>query len=68
MSLLFGWILDLLFGDPARLRDTYEDVGSFLEAAAADGYRGFVLTGNPELAEAAGFHDGGIGLVEPLAG
>ena len=41
-------------GDPARLRDTYEDVGAFLEAAAADGYRGFVLTGNPELAEAAG--------------
>ena len=41
-------------GDPARLRDTYEDVGAFLESAAADGYRGFVLTGNPELAEAAG--------------
>ena len=41
-------------GDPARLRDTYEDVGAFLEAAVADGYRGFVLTGNPELAESAG--------------
>ena len=41
-------------GDPARLRDVYEDVGVFLAEAAADGYRGFVFTGNPELAEAAG--------------
>ncbi|MBQ9726728.1 MAG: class I SAM-dependent RNA methyltransferase [Kiritimatiellae bacterium] len=41
-------------GDPARLRDLYEDVGGFLAAAAADGYRGFVFTGNPELADAAG--------------
>lgn len=41
-------------GDPTRLRDTYEDVGAFLAAAAADGYRGYVFTGNPELAEAAG--------------
>lgn len=43
-------------GDPTRLRDTYEDMGAFLAAAAADGYRGFVFTGNPELAEAAGLH------------
>ena len=41
-------------GDPTRLRDTYEDLGVFLQAAAADGYRGYVFTGNPELAEAAG--------------
>ena len=43
-------------GDPARLRETYEAIGSFLADAAADGYDGFVLTGNPELSEAAGLH------------
>lgn len=41
-------------GDPVRLRDTYEDVGAFLAIAADANYDGFVLTGNPDLAEAAG--------------
>lgn len=41
-------------GDPVRLRDTYEDVGAFLALAADANYDGFVLTGNPDLAEAAG--------------
>ena len=40
-------------GDPVRLRDTYLDIGGFLETHAA-AYDGFVFTGNPELAEAAG--------------
>ena len=41
-------------GDPVRLRDTYEDIGGFLALAADANYDGFVLTGNPELADAAG--------------
>ena len=41
-------------GDPTRLRDVYEDMGGFLAAAAEAGYRGYVFTGNPELADAAG--------------
>ncbi|MBR1836492.1 MAG: class I SAM-dependent RNA methyltransferase [Kiritimatiellae bacterium] len=41
-------------GDPVRLRDTYEDVGAFLAMAADANCDGFVFTGNPELADAAG--------------
>lgn len=40
-------------GDPIRLRDTYADIGAFLEKNKAS-YDGFVFTGNPELAENAG--------------
>ncbi|MGI5869662.1 MAG: THUMP domain-containing class I SAM-dependent RNA methyltransferase [Kiritimatiellia bacterium] len=40
-------------GDPVRLRNTYLDIGGFLEAHA-DAYDGFVFTGNPDLAEDAG--------------
>ena len=40
-------------GDPIRLRDTYTDIGAFLEKNKAS-YDGFVFTGNPELAENAG--------------
>ena len=41
-------------GDPTRLRDVYEDVGGFLALAADANYDGFVITGNPDLADAAG--------------
>ena len=41
-------------GDPVRLRDTYEDVGAYLALAAEANCDGFVFTGNPDLADAAG--------------
>ena len=41
-------------GDPVRLRDTYEDIGAYLAIAAAANHDGFVFTGNPDLADAAG--------------
>ncbi len=40
-------------GDAAKLRPTYAAIGSFLRRQA-DGYRGFVFTANPELAEQVG--------------
>lgn len=40
-------------GDPSALLETYRSVGGFLAQAQADGYRGYLFTGNPELCEQA---------------
>lgn len=40
-------------GDPMLLRDTYADIGVFLEDNASS-YDGFIFTGSPEIAEIAG--------------
>lgn len=40
-------------GDSTKLRMTYADAGAFLRRHAPD-YRGFLFTGNPELAERVG--------------
>lgn len=40
-------------GDAGKLRSTYADIGAFLRQHA-DGYRGFVFTANPDLAERVG--------------
>jgi len=40
-------------GDAARLKDVYRRIGDFMKEKGR-GYRGFIFTGNPELAKAVG--------------